>query len=86
MEIVGWNYLGSDFKTFHNYQGSGTPDKIMRHQSNILNCRIQRGHEIGTDHARIILIISTNPIKIRTTVRDNHNLVDWILFQVHIMK
>ena len=29
MEIDGWNHLGPDFKTFHNHQGSGTPDKIM---------------------------------------------------------
>ena len=27
MEIDGWNYLGSNFKTFHNQQGSGTPEK-----------------------------------------------------------
>ena len=27
MEIDGWNHLGQDFKTFHDHQGSGTPDK-----------------------------------------------------------
>ena len=26
MEVDGWNHLGPDFKTFHNHQGSGTPD------------------------------------------------------------
>ena len=29
MEIDGWNHLGPDFKTFHNHQGNGTPDKVM---------------------------------------------------------
>ena len=75
-----------DFKTFHNYQGSGTPDKVMEYQSNILNRRIQRGPEIGTDHTPIILTISTNSIKIRTKARDNYNLADWQLFQVHTIK
>ena len=76
MEIDGWNHLGPDFKTFHNHQGSGTLDKIMGYQSNILNWRIQRGPEIGTDHTPIILTISTNPIKIRTTARYKYNLAD----------
>ena len=36
MEIDGWNHLSLDFKTFHNHQGSGTPDKVMEYQSNTL--------------------------------------------------
>ena len=58
----------------------------MGYQSNIFNWRIQRGPEIGTDHTPIILAISTNPIKIRSPARDNYNLADWQLFQVHTMK
>ena len=76
MEIDRGNHLGQDFKTFHNHQGSGIPDKVMGYQSNILNYRIQRGLEIGTDHTPIILTISTNPIKRRTKPRDNYNLAD----------
>ena len=86
MEIDRWNHLGPDFKTFHNHQGSGTPNKVMGYQSNIFNWRIQRWPEIETDHTPIILTISTNPIKIRTKARDNYNLADWQLFQVHTMK
>ena len=33
MEIDEWNHIGPDFKTFHNQQGSGTPDKVMGYQS-----------------------------------------------------
>ena len=58
----------------------------MGYQSNILNWRMQRGPEIGTDHTPIILTISTNLIKIRTKARDNYNLADWKLFQVHTIK
>ena len=86
MKIGGLNYMGPDFKTFHNHQGSGTLDKVMGYQSNILNWRIKRGPEIVTGHTSIILTISTNSIKIRTTTRDNYNLADWQLFQVHTMK
>ena len=77
MKIDKLNYLSPDFKTFLNHQGSETPDKFMGYQSNILNWRIQRGPEIGTDHTAIILTISTNPIKIRTKARDNYNFADW---------
>ena len=86
MEIDGWNHMGPDFKEFHNHQGSGTPDKVMGYQSNILNWRIQRGPKIGTDHTPIILTISTNSIIIRNKARYNYNLADWQLFQVQTMK
>ena len=86
MEIDRWNHLGSDFKIFHNHQGNGTPDNVVGYQSNILNWRMQRGHEIGTDYTPIILTISTNSIKTRTTARENYNLADWQLFQVLTMK
>ena len=29
IEIDGWKHLGLNYKTFHNQQGIGTPDKIM---------------------------------------------------------
>ena len=29
MKIDWWNHLCPDFKTFHNQQGSETPDKVM---------------------------------------------------------
>ena len=74
--------MGLDFKTFHNHQRTGTPDKVMGYQSNIHNPTIHR----GTDHTPIILTLSTNPIKIRTKARDNYNLADWKLFQVLTMK
>ena len=80
MEMYGWNHIGPHFNTFHNLQGSGNPEKVMAYQSTILNWRIQRGSEIETDHTPIILTISTNPIKIRTTARVNYNLADWQLF------
>ena len=32
MEIDGLNHLGLDFKTFHNHQRSGIPDKVMGYQ------------------------------------------------------
>ena len=37
MKIGGLNYMGPDFKTFHNHQGSRTSNKVMGYQSNILN-------------------------------------------------
>ena len=86
MEIDGWNHLGPDFKKIHNHQGNGTPNKVMGYQSSMLNWMIQRGSEIGTDHASIILTISTNPIKIKTKARDNYILADSQLFQVHTIK
>ena len=58
----------------------------MGYQSNILNWKIQRALEIGIDHTPTILTISTNSIKIRTKARDNYNLTDWQLFQVHTTK
>ena len=60
-----------DFKTFHNQQGSGTPDKVMGYQSNTLNWKIQTGPEIGTDHTPIMLTLSTNQTKIKIAARDN---------------
>ena len=47
------------------------------------NWRIQRGPEIRTDHTPIMLTLSTNPIKIKTAARDNYNLADWQIFQIH---
>ena len=64
MEIDEWNHLGPDFKTFHNQLESGTPDKVMEYQWNVLNWRIQRGPEIGTDHTPIMLTLLKNPIKL----------------------
>ena len=77
MEIDRWNLIGPDFKTFRNHKDSGTPDKVMGYQSNILNWMIKAGPEIRTDHTPIILTITTNPIKIRSKDRDNFNLADW---------
>ena len=45
----------------------------MGYQANILNWRIQRGPEIGTDNTPIMLTISTNHIKIMIPTRDNYN-------------
>ena len=74
MEIDEWNHLDPELKHSTITKEVELPDKVMGFQSNILNWRIQRGPKIGTDHTPIILTISTNLIKIRTTVRDNYNL------------
>ena len=61
----------------------------MEHQIKswgILNWRILRGPEIGTDHTPIMFTLSTNQIKIKTAARDNYTLADWQLLQIHISK
>ena len=63
MKIDGWNHLDHNFKTYPNQQGSGTPNKVIGYQSNILNLRIHRGPEIGTGHTPIMLTLSKNSIK-----------------------
>ena len=71
-------------QNFHNHERSGTPVKVMGYQSNILNWRIQK--EIVTNHNPIMLPLSTNQIMIKTSAKDNYNLADWQLVQIHISK
>ena len=58
MKIDWWNHLGPAIRIIHNHQGCGAPYRFLRYQTNILNWRIKRGHEIGTDHTQMILTLS----------------------------
>ena len=75
-----WTHLGPNFKTYHAWNASTTPDLVLANQRAHWNTVIEPGPSGLSDHIPILFKISADPLISRTPPRYHYKSANWERF------